>query len=80
MWLWLFMIAVGVLLLAGAVFEQFFWWSMIGFCVLWAVGIGVEAFWNWGEERALSRHPEQETPAEAPAVASASQAASGKPG
>ena len=76
MWLWLFMIAVGVLLLAGAVFSQFFWWSMIGFCVLWAAGIVVETFWNWGEEQAPSRHLERETPTEAPAVASASKATS----
>jgi len=61
MWFWGFMIAAGVLLLAGAVVEGFFWWSVTGFGVLWAVAIVVEVLWNWREERALSGGPQDET-------------------
>lgn len=66
---WLFIAALGVLLLVGAVFEGLFWWSMTAFCVLWAVAVVVEMILVHRQERALSRQG-GETPAEAPAAMS----------
>jgi hypothetical protein len=81
MWLWLFAITAGVLMSAGILFGQFFWWSMIAVGVLTVLAVVAETLWNWWQERALGRQTDEETPAEAPAVAAASKkSALGKAG
>ena len=80
MWLWLFAIAAIVLMCAGIVFERFFWWSMIAAGVLTVIAVVAEILWNGWQEWALGRQTEEETPAEAPAVAVASKATLGKAG
>ena len=81
MWLWLFAITAGVLMFAGIVFGQFFWWFMISVGVLTVIAVVAETLWNCWQERVLDRQTEKETPAEAPpAVAVPSKATLGKAG
>jgi uncharacterized protein (DUF58 family) len=73
-----FMIALSVLVLASFVFQKLFWWLMIASGVVMFAGAVVETFWNWRQERALGRQPEEETPTEAPAAGAPSRATIGR--
>jgi hypothetical protein len=72
MWFWLFIAAASVLMLAGAVFSDFFWWSMVGFGILWAVAIVIEVIWTWKQEDKVVQSPVKDgAPAEVPVMAAA---------
>ena len=80
MWLCLFAITACVLMFAGVMFEQYFWWAFIGVGVLMTFAVAVEILWNLRQDRALCRQAEEETPPQVSPVAAEGEAALGKAG
>jgi len=72
----LLVMALGVLMLVlvTVVFQELFWWCMIGAGALMFAGVVVEVLWNWRQYRAEGRECPGETPKPALAATASSSA------